>query len=124
MATRTALLPGETSMSDSIIVARPDGPAEQLMLLFHGVGTTADDMVPLGRILAEEFPAAFVVSVAAPAPSGVPGGREWFSVLDITEENRPQRVAAALPGFIETVRRWQREAGVGIDAVALVGFSQ
>ena len=111
-------------MSDSIIVARPDAAAQQLMLLFHGVGSTALDLVPLGKLLAEEFPAAFIVSVAAPAPSGAGGGREWFPVLGISEENRPARVEAALPAFLATVRHWQKEAGVGIDAVALIGFSQ
>ncbi len=111
-------------MSDSIIVARPEGPAEQLMLLFHGVGATAEDMVPLGRVLAGEFPAAFIVSVAAPVQSAAFGGREWFSVMDITEENRPARVDAAMPAFVETVAHWQKEAGVGTDAVALIGFSQ
>ena len=110
-------------MSDSIIVARPEGPAQQLMLLFHGVGTSPHDMVPLGNLLAEEFPAAFIVSVAAPVE--LPGGgRQWFSVQDITEGNRPERVAAALPGFFETVRHWQAESGVGVAGTALVGFSQ
>ena len=50
-------------MSDSLIIARPDGPPQQLVLLFHGVGATPEDMAPLGRILAAEFPSAFVVSV-------------------------------------------------------------
>ncbi|MFL6678708.1 MAG: phospholipase, partial [Burkholderiaceae bacterium] len=111
-------------MSDSIIVARPEGQAQQLMLLFHGVGATALDLVPLGRVLAEEFPEAFVVSVAAPAPSGNDEGRQWFPVLDISEENRPARVEAALPAFDAAVARWQQEAGVARDAVALIGFSQ
>ena len=111
-------------MSDSIVVARPEGQAQQLMLLFHGVGATAQDLVPLGRMLAGEFPQAFIVSVAAPVPSGPDGGRQWFSVLDITEQNRPERVEAALPAFVEAVARWQAEAGVGLDAVALIGFSQ
>ena len=111
-------------MSESIIVARPEGQAQQLMLLFHGVGSTALDLVPLGRVLAAEFPAAFIVSVAAPTPSEAGGGRQWFSVLGIGEENRPDRVAAALPAFIATVQHWQKEAGVSTDAVALIGFSQ
>ena len=110
-------------MSDSIIVARPDGQPQQLMLLFHGVGTNAHDMVPLGRLLAAEFPSAFIVSVAAPVQE-TGGGRQWFSVLDVDEANRPARVAAALPGFADTVRQWQAEAGVATDAVALIGFSQ
>ena len=109
-------------MSDSIVVARPEGQAGQLMLLFHSAGTGVEDMVPLGRALADEFPAAFVVSVAAPAQPG--GGQGWFSMLEIDETNRAARVAAAMPGFVDTVRQWQHEAGVGIDAVALVGFSQ
>ena len=112
-------------MSESIIVARPEGPALQLMLLFHGVGATAQDLVPLGRVLAAEFPDAFIVSIAAPLPSDMGGaGRQWFSVQGITEENRPERVDAALPAFVETVAKWQREASVGTDAVALIGFSQ
>jgi len=109
-------------MSASIIVARPAGQAQQLMLLFHGVGGSAQDLVPLGRVLAAEFPAAFVVSVAAPLPSGA--GRQWFSVTGISEENRVERVAAALPAFLECVAHWQKTAGVGTDAVALIGFSQ
>lgn len=110
-------------MSDSLIVARPEGQALQLMLLFHGVGATPQDLLPLGRALAAEFPAAFIVSVAAPG-AGEGGGRQWFSVQGIDEDNRPARVAAALPAFVETVAHWQDEAGVARDAVALVGFSQ
>ena len=111
-------------MSDSIIVARPEGQALQLMLLFHGVGANAQDLLPLGRQLAAEFPAAFIVSIAAPFPSETGGGRQWFPVQAIDEDNRPARVDAAMPAFIETVAHWQAEAGVGIDAVALIGFSQ
>lgn len=111
-------------MSESIIVARPEGQALQLMLLFHGVGADAPDLVPLGRVLAAEFPAAFIVSVAAPWPSEAGGGRQWFPVQGIDEANRPARVDAAMPAFVATVARWQQEAGVDLDAVALIGFSQ
>jgi phospholipase/carboxylesterase len=111
-------------MSESIIVARPEGQAQQLMLLFHGVGSDAKNLVPLGKVLAAEFPQAFIVSIAAPLPSGTGGGREWFSVEGISEENRPSRVEAAMPAFLAAVAQWQKAAGVATDAVALVGFSQ
>ena len=45
-------------------------------------------------------------------------------MLDISEENRPARVQAALPAFDAAVAQWQQEAGVPRDAVALIGFSQ
>lgn len=114
-------------MSDSIIVAQPEGQARQLMLLFHGVGSTPADLVPVGRVLAREFPNAFVVSVAAPrstSSDAAAGGRQWFSVMGVDEENRAARVAAAMPAFVETVRHWQEKAGVDTEAIALVGFSQ
>ena len=111
-------------MSDSLIVARPEGQAQQLMLLFHGVGADAPDLAPLGRVLAAEFPQAFIVSVAAPWPAEGGGGRQWFPVQGIDEDNRLARIEAAMPAFVETVARWQKEAGVGLDAVALIGFSQ
>ena len=111
-------------MSESIIVARPQGQAQQLMLLFHGVGANPQDLVPLGHVLAAEFPAAFIVSIAAALPADGGTGRQWFPVQGITEENRPERVAEAMPAFEAAVAHWRQEAGVGTDAVALIGFSQ
>lgn len=111
-------------MSDaSIVAARPPGAAA-LVLLFHGVGASAADLLPLAEAIAAARPGAFVVSVDAPHPSGLGSGREWFSVLGVNEENRPQRIAAAMPLFRDTVARWQRESGIGADRTALVGFSQ
>ena len=60
----------------------------------------------------------------SPDPSFVPGGFQWFSVAEITEENRQQRVDAAMPGFVACIQHWQQQSGVGPEATALVGFSQ
>lgn len=111
-------------MSDASIVAARPSAATELVLLFHGVGASAANLLPLAEAIAAARPAAFVVSVEAPHPSGLGSGREWFSVLGVTEENRPQRMAAALPRFRDTVARWQRESGIGPDRTTLVGFSQ
>jgi phospholipase/carboxylesterase len=109
----------------SLIVHPPvSGKAQQLFLLFHGVGAAPDDLMPLGRLLAQQFPHSAVVSVQAPQDCPYSSGYQWFSVLDITEEERVARVAQALPLFRQTVQQWQQAMGVGYEATALVGFSQ
>lgn len=112
-------------MRDDLLIQRPVGtPASRLLLLFHGVGSSAKDLLPLGQALAERLPQAFVVSVRSPDAGDLGRGWQWFSVQGVTEANRPARIAAAMPRFVEAVRAWQRESGVGADATALVGFSQ
>jgi phospholipase/carboxylesterase len=107
----------------SIVVAHPSA-ATQLVLLFHGVGSSAESLAPIAEAIAQARPEAAVVSVAAPHPSSLGSGKEWFSVIGITEQNRPQRIAAVMPLFQETVRHWQQWSGVGPQGTVLVGFSQ
>lgn len=119
------------TVSDSIIIQQPSQAAQQLLVLHHGVGASAQDMVPLGQHLAAQFPSAFIVSVHAPyaydasdASDASDVGGQWFSVQGITEENRPARVVEAMPAFIHNLRYWQQHSGVEPTATAIVGFSQ
>lgn len=107
----------------SIVIARPQ-QAAQLVLLFHGVGSSADNLAPLGGAMAQARPDAFVVSVNGPHPSTLGSGREWFSVVGITEENRPERIAKAMPLFRNAVEHWQKASAIGPQSTVLVGFSQ
>jgi len=108
---------------DSIVVARPKA-ATELVLLFHGVGSSARSLVPVGEAIAQAHPDAMVISVDAPHASTLGTGREWFSVVGITEQNRPGRIADAMPLFLQAARKWQEASGIGPDATALIGFSQ
>jgi phospholipase/carboxylesterase len=45
-------------------------------------------------------------------------------VLGVTEQNRPERVAATLERFLQTVGGWQERTGVSREATILIGFSQ
>jgi len=110
-------------MSEALVLQSPDAP-QALFLLFHGVGASQHDLAPLGSRLAREFPDAAVVSVPAPDDSDLGRGLQWFSVLGVTESSRPQRVAATLPRFLDTVRHWQQRMGVAPADTTLVGFSQ
>ena len=106
------------------VIQQPSQPATQLILLFHGFVSDAASLYPLGERLAAEFPQAMVVAVAAYQASDMSSGFQWFSEIGITEENRLERIAQALPAFQACVAHWQQVAGVGAAATALVGFSQ
>ena len=109
----------------ALILQQPSSKAAQLILLFHGVGSNAQSLTGLGQAYAQAFPQAMVVAVDAHHASELaPGGRQWFSVTGVTEENRPARVDAALPAFEFAVRHWQERSGVDTAGTALVGFSQ
>jgi phospholipase/carboxylesterase len=109
---------------NSIVVQHPTQPSQQLFLLFHGLGADPSDLKPLGDILAKNFPAAMVVCVAAPQNCDFASGLQWFSVLNMSEENRAQRVAQVLPNFFRVVQHWQHLSRVSPSATALIGFSQ
>jgi phospholipase/carboxylesterase len=112
---------------NDLIIQQPDrtrAPDQGLILLFHGVGSSAADLRPLGASLAAQHPQDWVVSVQSPEPSDLGAGWQWFSVRGVTEDNRAYRVATAMPGFVDAVSRWQAQSGVGPGNTTLVGFSQ
>lgn len=111
-------------MRDALMAHEPNLPAERLMLLFHGVGSSPEDLLPLGQAVGRRFPDALVLSVRSPDASDFGSGWQWFTVRGIDEANRPQRVADAMPRFVATVRRWQHERGLDAAATTLIGFSQ
>jgi phospholipase/carboxylesterase len=111
-------------MSDASIVVQRPAAVGELVLLFHGVGSSAANMVPIGEAIAKARPGAAVVSVDAPKASTLGRGREWFSVVGVTEDNRPARIAEVMPLFLETVARRQHEFGVRPGNTAVLGFSQ
>lgn len=110
--------------ADALIIQQPPGTPQQLILLFHGVGSKPHAMQALGVRLAGEFPKALVVAPRAPTPSPNRNGFQWFALDGVTDDNRADRVAAALPEFEACVAHWQKLAGVEAAATALVGFSQ
>lgn len=111
-------------MLEPMIIQQPSGAARQLVLLFHGLGASEEDMRPVGERLAAEYPEALVASLRAPHATSQGAGYQWFSVEGIDDARRVQRVAAEMPLFVAAIRQWQRDTGLGPEATVLVGFSQ
>lgn len=110
-------------MEPDLLIQRPAAPS-QLLLLAHGYGADAEDLAPLGQALAAEHPDALVVSLQAPERIAPGAGRQWFPLQGVNESNRPARVAAALPRFLQALQHWQGESGLDAGATTLLGFSQ
>ena len=105
-----------------LILHRPTEPARQLVLLFHGVGASPEGFEALAPALARDD--RWVIAVRSPFASDVGAGWQWFSVQGVTEANRVDRIAAVMPRFADTVRRWQAHTGLTPAQTVLAGFSQ
>ena len=101
------------------------GTAKQLFILLHGVGANPSDLVPLAKKLRDTFPgAAYLLPEGTYPFDRGGGGRQWFSISGVTEENRVTRVAAAMPNLHALVKQAQARFNVLQSDTALIGFSQ
>lgn len=111
--------------NERIEFAPASGNAGQLFILFHGVGGTPASMLPLANAFHAQYPSAALVSLPGlDAFDSGPHGRQWFSIRNIDEDNRPGRIAAIMPRIVEMVRAEQERWKVPPLATALAGFSQ
>jgi phospholipase/carboxylesterase len=107
-----------------------EGAPELLFLLFHGHAQDESAMQPLAVALAADYPQAAVLCVRAPHPADVLPGRsestgyQYFSRLGVDDQNRAERVLAAVPGFVAQVRQLQQQFSLSWERTALAGFSQ
>ena len=93
-----------------------------LIVALHGVGSSARDMA---AALAPLAPVADVVALDGTEQFDHGGaGRQWFSVTGVTEDDRPQRVAGALPALLSRLDQVAAQHGVARDDLVLLGFSQ
>jgi phospholipase/carboxylesterase len=105
------------------------GPASkaasrQLVVLCHGLGADAHDLIDLGHAWAQACPDALFAAVDAPFVCDFGMGRQWWSVADRTPAVMEAGVRAAAPylhGFLDAELA---RLGLPPDAYALMGFSQ
>jgi phospholipase/carboxylesterase len=105
------------------------GPASkakprQMVILCHGLGADAFDLIDLAPSWQHACPDALFASVHAPFQHDSGFGRQWWSVADRTPAVMDAGVRAAAPylqGFIDAeLARLELPA----DAYAMMGFSQ
>jgi phospholipase/carboxylesterase len=105
------------------------GPASkakpaQLVILCHGLGADAFDLIDLAPSWQHALPDAVFASVHAPFPHDSGMGRQWWSVADRSPSVMAEGARTAAPylhGFIDAELA---RLGLPADAYALMGFSQ
>ena len=101
--------------------------SKQVVILLHGVGSNGEDLSSLGDFWHPLLPNTLFLSPNAPfAFDQANVGYQWFSLIGVTAENRPQRIVEARRAFDKTIKALLAENNVDFatDKVVFVGFSQ
>jgi phospholipase/carboxylesterase len=109
-----------------VLSIRTNAPTS-LVVLLHGVGADADSFHDVARALAPSFPASDFVTPDGFEPfdsPGAMGGRQWFSLDGVTEENRGARVRASGASVSSWIDRQLDERKLAHDRLVVIGFSQ
>lgn len=95
------------------------------VLLLHGLGSNADDLIELAPYLAPALPEAVFLSPNAPfACDMAPYGHQWFSLLDRSPANILAGIRTAAPLLERMIADVQQEYHLPAARLALLGFSQ
>lgn len=98
---------------------------DSLVVLLHGLGADANDLIGLADTWGAALPQTHFVSPDAPFPCDMaPFGRQWFSMQVWSLAgffDGVQHAAAPLNSYLEDL---QQRFGLPWNRIALVGFSQ
>ena len=118
-------MPDHPTLDGPSLAPISGGPPRHLVVLLHGVGADGNDLIGLAPHFAQALPEAFFVSPNAPfAYDMAPFGRQWFSLRDVGPEARLAGALAAAPILEAFIDAQLTHHGLGVDCLALVGFSQ
>lgn len=119
MAKPTPLLTGPSAAPVS------GGPARQLVVLLHGVGSDGSDLIALAPLFGPHLPDAAFIAPDAPQPYDMaPFGRQWFSLQDRSVPALATGVRDTAPILDAFLDHELAARGLDDSALALVGFSQ
>ena len=99
---------------------QPNSPAQARLVLLHGWGADADDLLSLGEVLAQQTQIALEI-VALPAPERHPQGvgRQWYGLFPANWDAVPAAITHLRARLLELA-----EGGIPLEETVVLGFSQ
>ena len=102
------------------LLCQPSAPAKARLVLLHGWGADAGDLMPLGQALAEAIATPLeLVALQAPQLQTQGSGRQWYGLFPADW--------AAVPAAVERLKKRINNLGsteIPLEATVLLGFSQ
>ena len=102
------------------LLCQPSAPARARLVLLHGWGADAGDLMPLGQSLAEAIATPLeLVALQAPQLQTQGSGRQWYGLFPADW--------AAVPAAVEALKERINNLSSGeipVEATVLLGFSQ
>lgn len=101
------------------------GAAKNMVVMLHGLGSDANDLISIAPEWAGELPDTLFVSPNAPFPCDMaPYGFQWFSLQERTPEKILAGVETAMPILNAFIDQQLEKNGMTDGQLAVVGFSQ
>ena len=102
------------------LICQPSAPARARLVLLHGWGADAGDLMPLGQSLVEAIATPLeLVALQAPQLQTQGSGRQWYGLFPADW--------AAVPAAVEELKERINNLSSGeipLEATVLLGFSQ
>ncbi len=99
----------------------------EVLVLFHGYGASAQDLLPLALPLAQFLPTARQVFLEAPEPypdASLVGARAWFPLQELSIEKIVKGLQAVESLVAEAIEAISNAYRLPFSRIALLGFSQ
>lgn len=101
------------------------GAAKNMVVMLHGLGSDANDLISIAPEWAGELPDTLFVSPNAPFPCDMaPYGFQWFSLQERTPEKILAGVETAMPILNAFIDQQLEKNSMTDGQLAVVGFSQ
>ena len=102
------------------LLCQPSRKARARLVLLHGWGADAGDLIPLGKALADAIATPLeLVALQAPQRQTQGSGRQWYGLFPADWAAVP----AAVKGLKERIKSLSSEE-IPLEATVLLGFSQ
>jgi phospholipase/carboxylesterase len=111
-------------MNDTIFNPASGAPAKHLVILLHGYGSNAQDLIGLAPEIAPALPDCAFVSPDAPFPCEMGFGRQWFGLSDRSPAAMKAGIEMAVPLLNAYIDEQKQRFGLEEADIALLGFSQ